>query len=154
VGGNFMYHCHILEHEDSGMMGMIRVGEPVQVASAKTKAKTAGNLLAKSFDKNKTTGKTSSTPLAQNRVKPALNGGAPAVAAGLQTASVKMPAAQLPDAQTSEPASPQGVMPVALMTPGVPEMRDRFGNIIPPDICIPRTRRVKTTVIAPGSTAI
>ena len=25
--GDYMYHCHILEHEDAGMMGYFRVGE-------------------------------------------------------------------------------------------------------------------------------
>ena len=28
--GLFPYHCHLLEHEDSGMMGLIRVDPPVQ----------------------------------------------------------------------------------------------------------------------------
>jgi FtsP/CotA-like multicopper oxidase with cupredoxin domain len=23
--GDFLYHCHLLEHEDGGMMGLIRV---------------------------------------------------------------------------------------------------------------------------------
>ncbi|MBU2536964.1 MAG: multicopper oxidase domain-containing protein, partial [Proteobacteria bacterium] len=23
--GDFMYHCHVLEHEDNGMMGQFRV---------------------------------------------------------------------------------------------------------------------------------
>ncbi len=31
--GTFIYHCHLLEHEDGGMMGVIRV-EPQQKASA------------------------------------------------------------------------------------------------------------------------
>ena len=25
--GDYMYHCHILEHEDAGMMGYFRVGD-------------------------------------------------------------------------------------------------------------------------------
>jgi FtsP/CotA-like multicopper oxidase with cupredoxin domain len=25
IAGTFLYHCHILEHEDGGMMGVIRV---------------------------------------------------------------------------------------------------------------------------------
>jgi FtsP/CotA-like multicopper oxidase with cupredoxin domain len=29
--GTFLYHCHLLEHEDAGMMGSIRV-EPVRTA--------------------------------------------------------------------------------------------------------------------------
>jgi hypothetical protein len=28
-----MYHCHLLEHEDGGMMGLIRV-EPADIAHA------------------------------------------------------------------------------------------------------------------------
>ena len=31
--GTFMYHCHLLEHEDGGMMGLIRV-EPAETAHA------------------------------------------------------------------------------------------------------------------------
>jgi len=31
--GTFVYHCHLLEHEDGGMMGLIRV-EPADTASA------------------------------------------------------------------------------------------------------------------------
>jgi hypothetical protein len=27
--GDFVYHCHLLEHEDNGMMGLIRV-EPAE----------------------------------------------------------------------------------------------------------------------------
>jgi FtsP/CotA-like multicopper oxidase with cupredoxin domain len=26
--GTFVYHCHLLEHEDGGMMGLIRVEPP------------------------------------------------------------------------------------------------------------------------------
>jgi FtsP/CotA-like multicopper oxidase with cupredoxin domain len=37
IRGNFMYHCHILEHEDKGMMGIVRVVDstemPVALAS-------------------------------------------------------------------------------------------------------------------------
>jgi FtsP/CotA-like multicopper oxidase with cupredoxin domain len=34
--GTFVYHCHLLEHEDGGMMGLIRVepAEPAQTAAA------------------------------------------------------------------------------------------------------------------------
>jgi FtsP/CotA-like multicopper oxidase with cupredoxin domain len=31
IVGTFVYHCHLLEHEDNGMMGRIRV-EPVGTA--------------------------------------------------------------------------------------------------------------------------
>jgi FtsP/CotA-like multicopper oxidase with cupredoxin domain len=31
--GTFVYHCHLLEHEDGGMMGLIRV-EPSGAAAA------------------------------------------------------------------------------------------------------------------------
>jgi FtsP/CotA-like multicopper oxidase with cupredoxin domain len=33
--GTFLYHCHLLEHEDGGMMGLIRV-EPVSVQTPKS----------------------------------------------------------------------------------------------------------------------
>lgn len=32
--GSFPYHCHILEHEDHGMMGVAQVYDPTQLASA------------------------------------------------------------------------------------------------------------------------
>ncbi len=32
--GDYMYHCHILEHEDAGMMGYFRVGESGNVGSS------------------------------------------------------------------------------------------------------------------------
>jgi len=32
--GTFVYHCHVLEHEDNGMMGMIRV-VPRETAGAR-----------------------------------------------------------------------------------------------------------------------
>jgi FtsP/CotA-like multicopper oxidase with cupredoxin domain len=28
--GDFVYHCHILGHEDGGMMATIRVSAPIQ----------------------------------------------------------------------------------------------------------------------------
>jgi FtsP/CotA-like multicopper oxidase with cupredoxin domain len=28
IVGTFLYHCHILEHEDGGMMGSIKVRKP------------------------------------------------------------------------------------------------------------------------------
>jgi FtsP/CotA-like multicopper oxidase with cupredoxin domain len=52
VVGDFVYHCHLLEHEDNGMMGMIRV-EPAGSASnhasnrraaAKSSSRLAGRL--------------------------------------------------------------------------------------------------------------
>lgn len=33
IVGTFVYHCHLLEHEDGGMMGRIRV-EPASTASS------------------------------------------------------------------------------------------------------------------------
>jgi FtsP/CotA-like multicopper oxidase with cupredoxin domain len=41
VIGNFVYHCHILEHEDGGMMGEIQVLPPGSAASATVSASTA-----------------------------------------------------------------------------------------------------------------
>jgi hypothetical protein len=34
--GTFVYHCHLLEHEDAGMMGTIRV-EPAQAQAISAK---------------------------------------------------------------------------------------------------------------------
>jgi FtsP/CotA-like multicopper oxidase with cupredoxin domain len=31
--GTFVYHCHLLEHEDGGMMGLVRV-EPAQAQAS------------------------------------------------------------------------------------------------------------------------
>jgi FtsP/CotA-like multicopper oxidase with cupredoxin domain len=28
ISGTFVFHCHILSHEDKGMMGLIRVATP------------------------------------------------------------------------------------------------------------------------------
>jgi FtsP/CotA-like multicopper oxidase with cupredoxin domain len=33
--GTFVYHCHLLEHEDGGMMGLIRVEPPPHTAAAR-----------------------------------------------------------------------------------------------------------------------
>jgi len=42
VVGTFLYHCHLLEHEDGGMMGTVRVEPATVTASASTKpARTA-----------------------------------------------------------------------------------------------------------------
>ena len=38
IVGTFPYHCHILEHEDKGMMGTIRVDPAPQPADAKRRA--------------------------------------------------------------------------------------------------------------------
>jgi FtsP/CotA-like multicopper oxidase with cupredoxin domain len=35
--GTFVYHCHLLEHEDAGMMGLVRV-VPADAANASTTA--------------------------------------------------------------------------------------------------------------------
>jgi FtsP/CotA-like multicopper oxidase with cupredoxin domain len=34
--GTFLYHCHLLEHEDGGMMGTVRVEAPEQTRIPKT----------------------------------------------------------------------------------------------------------------------
>jgi FtsP/CotA-like multicopper oxidase with cupredoxin domain len=30
--GTFVYHCHLMEHSDGGMMGMIRVDPPAKAS--------------------------------------------------------------------------------------------------------------------------
>ena len=37
IAGDFVYHCHILEHEDGGMMARIRVRPPIMVGQAPAK---------------------------------------------------------------------------------------------------------------------
>ncbi len=39
--GTFPYHCHLLEHEDNGMMGLVRV-EPASAASVKSSSRSSG----------------------------------------------------------------------------------------------------------------
>jgi FtsP/CotA-like multicopper oxidase with cupredoxin domain len=42
--GTFMYHCHLLEHEDGGMMGLIRVDPASHTGTSKTLAAAAASL--------------------------------------------------------------------------------------------------------------
>ena len=53
--GTFVYHCHLLEHEDGGMMGLIRV-LPRTAQSRPSSAKNAGpkatNLSGTSYTSN------------------------------------------------------------------------------------------------------
>ncbi len=39
--GNFVYHCHILSHEDAGMMAVLEVYDPAQLAAAAAPVKLA-----------------------------------------------------------------------------------------------------------------
>ena len=41
IVGTFVYHCHLLEHEDAGMMGLIRV-EPANDAKASGRSSPSG----------------------------------------------------------------------------------------------------------------
>jgi FtsP/CotA-like multicopper oxidase with cupredoxin domain len=43
--GTFVYHCHLLEHEDGGMMGLIRV-EPADPAQAQQKSTASSSTAA------------------------------------------------------------------------------------------------------------
>jgi FtsP/CotA-like multicopper oxidase with cupredoxin domain len=36
IAGEFVFHCHILSHEDKGMMGLIRVVDPGRPRSTST----------------------------------------------------------------------------------------------------------------------
>ena len=38
--GTFVYHCHLLEHEDNGMMGTIRVLAAPEKVYRKTRCRT------------------------------------------------------------------------------------------------------------------
>jgi hypothetical protein len=42
--GTFIYHCHLLDHEDGGMMGLIRV-EPADAAAGAASAASAHGAL-------------------------------------------------------------------------------------------------------------
>jgi len=43
IVGTFVYHCHLLEHEDGGMMGTIRV-EPRESSTQADAKSTAGRV--------------------------------------------------------------------------------------------------------------
>jgi len=43
--GTFIYHCHILEHEDGGMMGTIRVEPKNEPANTSAKAARTSHIL-------------------------------------------------------------------------------------------------------------
>jgi len=45
VVGTFVYHCHLLEHEDGGMMGLIRVIPRAQTANSRARVHLAGRVL-------------------------------------------------------------------------------------------------------------
>jgi hypothetical protein len=47
IRGNFMYHCHILEHEDKGMMGIVRVVDPWAMPVASNGLSAGSGRLAK-----------------------------------------------------------------------------------------------------------
>jgi FtsP/CotA-like multicopper oxidase with cupredoxin domain len=48
IRGNFMYHCHILEHEDKGMMGIVQVVDPGAMPLASNGAPARPRSLSKS----------------------------------------------------------------------------------------------------------
>ncbi len=52
--GTFVYHCHLLEHEDGGMMGLIRVdpADSAQAPGKNTSSSRTGNLPAHSTTSN------------------------------------------------------------------------------------------------------
>ncbi len=52
--GTFVYHCHLLEHEDGGMMGLIRVepADSVQTPEKTSPAPTTGKQTARSTTSN------------------------------------------------------------------------------------------------------
>jgi len=45
IVGTFVYHCHLLEHEDGGMMGLIRVMPRAQTANSRARVHLAGRVL-------------------------------------------------------------------------------------------------------------
>ncbi len=95
--GNFMYHCHILEHEDKGMMAIVRVVEPALMPLAANRRASGGTALAQAGGK---------------------------------------PSAKRPEFQAA---------PLRVSTaPERPEMRDRLGRLIDPQVCVtPPAKRVR-----------
>jgi len=45
VVGTFVYHCHLLEHEDGGMMGLIRVDAATRTANSQPRLSAANRRL-------------------------------------------------------------------------------------------------------------
>jgi hypothetical protein len=43
--GTFVYHCHLLEHEDGGMMGTIRVDAPLKQRQSSVSPRSVGRSL-------------------------------------------------------------------------------------------------------------
>jgi FtsP/CotA-like multicopper oxidase with cupredoxin domain len=126
IGGNFVYHCHILEHEDNGMMGIVRIGDPVVVAAAKLpKPATATNTLKQ-----------------KNTAASLTRRAAPAQANSPTTAAKPVIANFSPVEPTGATMTPTSMsMSTAEMASQLPVMRDRFGNAISQEVCTPRQRR-------------
>jgi FtsP/CotA-like multicopper oxidase with cupredoxin domain len=88
IAGTFVYHCHILQHEDAGMMGEIRV-LPSGLASATTAAASAssitpnGTVTLTANVVDATTGAATPTGAVQFQVN-GVNVGSPATLAGGQ----------------------------------------------------------------------
>lgn len=113
IRGNFLYHCHILEHEDKGMMGVIRVVDPSAMPVA------ANRLLGRS-----------GTVLARASIQKT------------PAAALRGPVLAAREALfQGGPLRELGVAPVAAMslaplrTANLPQLRDRNGNLIDAQIC-------------------
>lgn len=114
IRGNFMFHCHIIEHEDNGMMGIVRVVDPSEMPIA------ANSRQGKGFFAS-----------AKTAIDKASSGNN--LLTWLSSTARDMLPSLWP--QTKTPVA------VALLNSNQPVMRDSKGNIINPQICITPTKQ-------------
>lgn len=167
IRGNFMYHCHILEHENNGMMAIVRVEDPVQTVSSPLaqalkvarNGKTTGSrklalrnssngrgLELAAASSSATTPSNKAVRMAKNIALKALSrtgaGTALGNASGKAGTALITDAAPLRQAVTYEMPMTQGGL--------VPVMRDKNGNIIEAEVCRPgQTRRARPNMSTP-----
>jgi Multicopper oxidase len=145
IRGNFMYHCHILEHEDKGMMGIVRVVDPSAMPLALLgKTGRASRVLAGSGAAGRGMSKgagmvqlAQSAPAEkQTAVQPS------AIRQALAIRSNEIGALSAPAQWVGTPTAAPLDMPV---------MRDRDGRVIEPQICTTPARKARRMLVAVGT---
>jgi FtsP/CotA-like multicopper oxidase with cupredoxin domain len=114
IRGNFMFHCHIIEHEDNGMMGIVRVVDPSEMPLAANARRPAGIFASLKQDI-------------------ARLGRDNKLASWLSSAASQ--------AFPSVWPQPKAVNTVALLNSNRPVMRDSQGKIITPQVCLTPTKQ-------------
>lgn len=124
IRGNFLYHCHILEHEDKGMMGVIRVVDPSAMPVARG-PRSGGPVLALA---SAGAGKGKAIPTATAGGKTTTAARAPLLA------PLEAPLAGAGPAGLSV-ARLAALSLVSTRSAGIPLLRDRAGNVIDAPVC-------------------